>query len=192
MMDLSFENFAKTQMTDFAIQFNVNSFGLVPSAPLSVPSPLLPGIKTNVQLTLVPTGTVQRMDPVNVLQVAIKNNNGVYYFQTTIPLFVLLDERASLTTAAFEAIWGDVTLESRSFDLSASFNDEILMHLSRNGVLSLPASTGKLFSNTVNGALVLAQWEVKGSSTQVTIKSHALELLSLYQETLEILSRTAS
>lgn len=75
-------------MTDFGIQFNKNSFGLVPSGPLTVP--MVPAGQTvPAQLILSTQGQVQKMDPLNTLQVAIKNNLKVFYFATEIPLEVL-------------------------------------------------------------------------------------------------------
>lgn len=71
-------------MTDIATQFNVNSYGLTPSSPLDLSVP--PHSSVNASQELVQGGGVQRMDPVNLLQVAVKNNVGVYYFSVEIPL----------------------------------------------------------------------------------------------------------
>jgi hypothetical protein len=82
-MDLTFKNASSAVMNGFAIQFNVNSYGLVPSQ-LIVPE-LQPSQSATVNLALLKSGNPQQMTPVNLLQVAIKNNNGVYYFATHIP-----------------------------------------------------------------------------------------------------------
>lgn len=83
-MDLTITNKDTAVMNDFAVQFNVNSYGLVPSA-LTVPD-LAPNQTYKTSLTLFKTGNPQQMNPINLLQIAIKNNNGVYYFATNIPL----------------------------------------------------------------------------------------------------------
>ncbi|KAJ3309825.1 hypothetical protein HDV04_005604 [Boothiomyces sp. JEL0838] len=83
-MDLTITNKDSAVMNDFAVQFNVNSYGLVPSA-LTVPD-LAPNQTYKTSLTLFKTGNPQQMNPINLLQIAIKNNNGVYYFATNIPL----------------------------------------------------------------------------------------------------------
>ncbi|KAJ3271359.1 hypothetical protein HDV01_006864 [Terramyces sp. JEL0728] len=83
-MDLTITNKDTAVMSDFAVQFNVNSYGLVPSA-LTVPD-LPPSQTCKTSLTLFKTGSPQQMNPVNLLQIAIKNSNGVYYFATNIPL----------------------------------------------------------------------------------------------------------
>jgi AP-1 complex subunit beta-1 len=71
-------------MSEFAIQFNVNSYGFVPST-LNVPV-VEPGQSVQVSLGLQRTGEATVMEPVNMLQIAVKNNVGVYYFATMVPL----------------------------------------------------------------------------------------------------------
>lgn len=67
-MDMLFTNKAMQAMTGFAIQLNKNSFGLLPSAPLQMGT-LQPSQAIEVSLVLNPTGPVQRMEPLNNLQV---------------------------------------------------------------------------------------------------------------------------
>ncbi|KAI8910195.1 adaptin N terminal region-domain-containing protein [Gorgonomyces haynaldii] len=79
-LDLVFENKAQSVMNDFAIQFNVNTYGITPAQALVVPD-LVGGQKYETSLLLANTGGKQQMDPPNLIQIAIKNNLGVYYFQ---------------------------------------------------------------------------------------------------------------
>lgn len=67
-MDMVFTNKAMQAMTGFAIQLNKNSFGLVPSAPVQVGT-LQPAQTIEASLILNATGPVQRMEPLNNLQV---------------------------------------------------------------------------------------------------------------------------
>lgn len=67
-MDMLFTNKAMQAMTGFAIQLNKNSFGLVPSAPIQVGT-LQPSQAVEASLVLNATGPVQRMEPLNNLQV---------------------------------------------------------------------------------------------------------------------------
>lgn len=69
-MDMTFTNKAMQAMSAFAIQLNKNSFGLVPSAPLQV-GILQPSQTIETSLILGTTGQVQRMEPLNNLQVRI-------------------------------------------------------------------------------------------------------------------------
>ncbi|KAJ3044231.1 hypothetical protein HDV00_002909 [Rhizophlyctis rosea] len=84
-LELTFANRGGAPMSDFAIQFNVNSFGIAPAAALQVPSPLAPGASADVLLPLNTSGGVQQMEPRNLIQIAVKNNVGVYYFQMMVP-----------------------------------------------------------------------------------------------------------
>ena len=83
-----FENQSSTPMNDFAIQFNVNTYGIGPNGPLVVPN-LAPGEKSKITLALNLHNGRQQMDPPNLIQIALKNNIGVYYFQTLLPVGLL-------------------------------------------------------------------------------------------------------
>jgi len=60
-------------MSGFAIQFNKNSFGLMPAHPLQVPSPLAPNQSCDASLLLHATGPVQKMDHANHLQASFSS-----------------------------------------------------------------------------------------------------------------------
>uniref|UniRef100_A0A3P8QPQ9 AP complex subunit beta n=1 Tax=Astatotilapia calliptera TaxID=8154 RepID=A0A3P8QPQ9_ASTCA len=68
-MDMTFTNKALQHMTDFAIQFNKNSFGVIPTSPLPVHTPLMPNQSIEISLPLNTIGPVMKMDPLNNLQV---------------------------------------------------------------------------------------------------------------------------
>ncbi|CAD6187762.1 unnamed protein product [Caenorhabditis auriculariae] len=59
---------AMQAMSGFAVQFNKNSFGLVPAEPINAPTPLLPGQTANYSLACDATGPVQKMEPLTNLQ----------------------------------------------------------------------------------------------------------------------------
>ena len=75
-------------MTDFAIQFNVNTYGLLPNSPLSV-GHVTPGQTSKNSLELNRKGAPSPMNPPSLLQIAVKNNVGVYYFATNVPSSVV-------------------------------------------------------------------------------------------------------
>lgn len=107
-MDFTFTNRAMQAMTDFAVQFNKNSFGLIPAQPLAVPAPLMPNQTVSATLQLNTMGPVQRMDPLTNLQVAIKNNIDVFYFSCLTPLHVLFIEDGEMDKRVFLATWKDI------------------------------------------------------------------------------------
>ena len=95
---------------------HAHSFGLSPAAPLQVWTPLQPNQGNDASLPVNPGGwvggslyvltcshlhspcchlpgvQVARMDPLCMLQVAVKNNVGVFYFSSLVPVNVLLTE----------------------------------------------------------------------------------------------------
>lgn len=94
-------------MSGFAIQLNKNSFGLTPAAPLSVP-PLQPSQSADASLQLNTTGTVQRMEPLNNLQIAIKNNVDIFYFACLIHGNALFIEDGQLDKRVFLTTWKEI------------------------------------------------------------------------------------
>lgn len=111
-MDMTFTNKAMQPMGCFAIQLNKNSFGLIPAASLQVPSPLNPGASIDTSVVLSTAGAVQRMDPLNNLQVAIKNNIDVFYFACIVPMNVYFAEDGQLDKRVFLSTWKDIPAQN--------------------------------------------------------------------------------
>ena len=65
-----------------------SSFGLVPGSQLQV-AVLQPKQSLDVSLLIVPGGGVLKMQPVSLLQIAVKNNIDVFYFGAVMPMNVL-------------------------------------------------------------------------------------------------------
>ncbi|XP_068158326.1 AP-1 complex subunit beta-1 [Drosophila tropicalis] len=106
-MDMTLTNKAMQPMTNFAIQLNKNSFGLSPSAPLQA-TPLPPNQSTEVSLALGTTGPIQRMEPLNNLQVAVKNNIDIFYFACLVHGNVLFAEDGQLDKRVFLNTWKEI------------------------------------------------------------------------------------
>ncbi|CAH1380185.1 hypothetical protein MTP99_004120 [Tenebrio molitor] len=106
-MDLTFTNKAMQAMSAFAIQFNKNSFGVAPAAPMNLGA-LQPGQTLEYNLPLNTNGPVQRMEPLTTLQVAIKNNVDVFYYACQIPIQVLFVEDGTLDKRVFLTTWRDI------------------------------------------------------------------------------------
>uniref|UniRef100_A0A2K5E9W2 AP complex subunit beta n=1 Tax=Aotus nancymaae TaxID=37293 RepID=A0A2K5E9W2_AOTNA len=103
---------ALQHMTDFAIQFNKNSFGVIPSTPLAIHTPLMPNQSIDVSLPLNTVGPVMKMEPLNNLQGAVKNNLDVFYFSWLIPLNVLFVEDGKMEHQVFLATSKDIPNEN--------------------------------------------------------------------------------
>lgn len=107
-MDMTITNKAMQPLSGFAIQFNKNSFGLIPAEPLNVPGPVFPNQSTQVSLELSTDGPVQKMEPLTNLQVAIKNDVDVFYFATIVPLLVYFGEGGQMEKREFLEMWKEI------------------------------------------------------------------------------------
>ncbi|CAH0595141.1 unnamed protein product [Chrysodeixis includens] len=106
-MEMTFTNKAMQAMSGFAIQLNKNSFGVFPSGGLSVGA-VAAGASAAAPLALATQGPVQRMEPLNNLQVAIKNNVDVFYFACLIPVHILFTEDGQLDKRVFLTTWKEI------------------------------------------------------------------------------------
>lgn len=111
-MEMIFSNKAMQPMGGFAIQLNKNSFGLTPAAPLQIAGPLNPGASIETSVILSTAGAVQRMDPLNDLQVAMKNNIGIFYFACLVPMNVYFTEDGQLDKRIFLSTWKDIPAQN--------------------------------------------------------------------------------
>ena len=113
VMELKLENKALSAMGGFAIQFNKNSFALSPAQPFAVPGgSLAPRQSVNVSLPLNTSGTAQRMEPLMLLQIAVKNNVDVFYMATQMPVHVLFCEDGEMDKRVFLQTWKDIASQN--------------------------------------------------------------------------------
>uniref|UniRef100_A0A671NUE8 AP complex subunit beta n=1 Tax=Sinocyclocheilus anshuiensis TaxID=1608454 RepID=A0A671NUE8_9TELE len=180
-MDMSFINKALQHMTDFAIQFNKNSFGVIPTTPLAMHTPLMPSQSIDISLPLNTIGPVMKMDPLNNLQVAVKNSIDVFYFSTLIPLSVFFVEDGKMERQVFLATWKDIPNEN---ELQYQIKD---CHLNADTV------SGKLQNNNIytiakrnvegqdmlyqslkltNGIWILAELRIQPGNPNYTVIAH--------------------
>jgi len=96
-MDLTFTNKTTQPMSEIAIQFNKNTYGLVPMAPIGI-NILPPNSSKDFSLPLGTNGPVQQMNPPTLLQIAVKNNVGVYYFQHVLPTSLFESQASTPST----------------------------------------------------------------------------------------------
>uniref|UniRef100_A0A672JQ48 AP complex subunit beta n=1 Tax=Salarias fasciatus TaxID=181472 RepID=A0A672JQ48_SALFA len=113
-MEMTLTNKAMSVMSDFAIQFNRNSFGLAPAGPLQVLTPVSPNQSIEVTLPLNTGGPVMKMEPLNNLQVAVKNNIDVFYFSCQYPISMLFVEDGKMERQVFLATWKDIPNDNES------------------------------------------------------------------------------
>ena len=107
------------QCGDHYIEY-ICSFGLYHKTPLTVATPLHPNQSSTGSVEINGGGPVLRQDPLNLLQVALKNNAGVFYFSTNVPPHVLLDSNGKMDKKVFLATWKDIPASN---EVTATFND---------------------------------------------------------------------
>uniref|UniRef100_A0A8C1MVC6 AP complex subunit beta n=1 Tax=Cyprinus carpio TaxID=7962 RepID=A0A8C1MVC6_CYPCA len=188
-MDMTFTNKALQHMTDFAIQFNKNSFGVIPTTPLPVHTPLMPSQSIDISLPLNTIGPVMKMDPLNNLQVAVKNNIDVFYFSTLIPLNVFFVEDGKMERQVFLATWKDIP------------NENELQYQIKECHLNADTVSGKLQNNNIytiakrnvegqdmlyqslkltNGIWILAELRIQPGNPNYTVISHSAKIHQLF------------
>ena len=85
-----------------------------PIIPLTL-SKLLPNQSSEQVIPLNTDGIYQASVEIHLLQFAIKNNTGFYYFHAKIPLLVLFTEEAGLVPQEWVAIWRENIPQSNEF-----------------------------------------------------------------------------
>ncbi|NWV68877.1 AP1B1 protein, partial [Malurus elegans] len=177
-MDLVLTNKALQVMSDFAIQFNRNSFGLAPAAPLQVHAPLAPNQSVEISLPLNTVGSVMKMDPLNNLQVAVKNNIDVFYFSTLYPLHILFVEDGKMERQTFLATWKDIPNENETqFQIKdCSLNaDSVSNKLQGSNIFTIAKRNVEgqdmLYQSLklTNGIWVLAELRIQPSNPSFTL-----------------------
>jgi len=139
MYDLTFTNKGQMPLSGFMIQFNKNTFGLTAGAALQV-QPLSPGQSASTSLLMSTQGAVSPPPPSPVLQVAVKNSVGVFYFQDKIPLQAMFVEEP-MERNAFLQTWKslpDTNEVVKQLDVPAVANvDALIEKLNGNNVYFL-------------------------------------------------------
>uniref|UniRef100_A0A8C5JAA3 Adaptor related protein complex 2 subunit beta 1 n=1 Tax=Junco hyemalis TaxID=40217 RepID=A0A8C5JAA3_JUNHY len=178
-MEMNFTNKALQHMTDFAIQFNKNSFGVIPSTPLAIHTPLMPNQSIDVSLPLNTLGPVMKMEPLNNLQVAVKNNIDVFYFSCLIPLNVLFVEDGKMERQVFLATWKDIPNENelqfqiKDCHLNA---DTVSSKLQNNNVYTIAKRNVEgqdmLYQSLklTNGIWILAELRIQPGNPNYTVR----------------------
>lgn len=201
-MDLTFINRAMQAMGDFAIQFNKNSFGIVPATQVNVPNPLPANQTAETSLMLNTVGPVQRMDPLANLQVAVKNSVDIFYFSCTIPMNVLFVEDGQIDRKVFLATWKDIPTENEvqtSMPNVLLSSDMAQQSLAANNIFTIAKRNVEgqdmLYQSLkfTNGIWVLAELKMQPGNTtiQLSVKTRALDVINGVQQMYDTILHSA-
>jgi len=188
-LDLTFTNQTGAPMSGLAIQFNKNSFGLAPAQP-QVPV-IMPGQSADSLLVI---GTHPNMlnppnTPVsNAMQIAIKNNVGVYYFQMICPLHALFTP-LQLSREDYISMWKSIPEEHFRdvSNLATSNADAIQRKLESKGFVyvarrNVQAQDFLYFGAKVNDSLLLLELNISPSGCKTCCKTRNAEFLPLFEQ----------
>jgi len=109
MLDCKFTNFSSTELEDWAIQFNVNYYGLTPGGALALPK-ILPDSSAGIRIPISSSGKTDPKPPSVpfIVQMAVKSSLDIFYFQTPCMLTVLLSESGLLGKEEFKNTWQQI------------------------------------------------------------------------------------
>ena len=111
--ELDFRNLAPTPITQLAVKFNVNTFGLTPADPqiaFPQPVPINGAASYAMPLTFAPQMVAQGQPPNLQLQTAIKNlaTGGVFYFTIPINFEALFAASGQIDRGSFIGVWKSI------------------------------------------------------------------------------------
>lgn len=201
LMEMTFSNKAMQAMSSFAIQFNKNSFGLSPAAPINIQQPLLPNVSAEVSLPLTANGAIAKMDPLTNLQVAIKNNVDVFYFSALVPMHIYCTEDGAMDKRVFLATWKDIPQVNEiqfvieNVGLTA---DQMTEKLQKNNVFTIAKRNvdgqDMLYQSVklTNNIWVLAELKIQPTNPDVTLslKSRAMDVAPQINQMYDVLLHT--
>eukprot|EP00316_Scyphosphaera_apsteinii_P000412 CAMPEP_0119313664 /NCGR_PEP_ID=MMETSP1333-20130426/29912_1 /TAXON_ID=418940 /ORGANISM="Scyphosphaera apsteinii, Strain RCC1455" /LENGTH=924 /DNA_ID=CAMNT_0007318545 /DNA_START=157 /DNA_END=2931 /DNA_ORIENTATION=- len=112
---ITIENKSSAPLSGFAIQYNKNSFGAAPETPMALgqvmPAQLTPGQSHTGLMPLILSGP--QSDSKGAVQMAIKNNVKVYYFQDIMDVQLFFTADGRLERPAFLEQWKGIANEHR-------------------------------------------------------------------------------
>ena len=204
-MDLALTNHASETLTDFAVQFNVNYFGLAPTEAISLPA-LPPTSQATLKVKITcGAGEVQAPSTPYMVQIAVKTSIGVFYFACPCMFSVLLSERGELTREEFKSAWKNMQSEFshsiQSVHLRYQTVESIQTRLQNNNVFFIAGRRAEdsgedvlYFSARSPRSEVLVA-EVRGvmpaQTLHVTCKSELQQLAPLFIQALNFLLTTS-
>lgn len=200
-MEMTFTNKAMQAMSGFAVQLNKNSFGLVPTAPLQVGT-LQPSQTIETSLILGTTGQVQRMEPLNNLQVAIKNNVDIFYFACLVHACSIFLEDGQLDKRVFLTTWKEIPAANEvQYNLNGvgGTADSLAAKMTANNIFTIAKRNVEgqdmLYQSLKlsNNIWVLLELKVQPGNPDATLslKSRSVEVASMVFASYEAIVRSA-
>jgi len=197
---ITIENHSPAPLSGFAIQYNKNSFGLNPESPAALgqvmPQQIAPGGSHTGMMPLITTGPLS--DSKGVVQMAIKNNVKVFYFQDSCDLLAVLAADGRLERGAFLEQWKGIGQEHRvevhGLQGAQANVDAVCAKLEAASVFfiarrKLPDGADMVYFSvkTLNGVFMLAEIGFRPGTAAATIviKAQQPQYVPLFGESLK-------
>ena len=203
-MRLTIENRTMGPLSDFAIQFNKNSFGLQPESPAalgqSLPPSIAPGGSATGLVKMLTNG--QLSDSKGLVQMAIKTNVKVHYFQDAADVLLFLTTDGRLEQKAWLEQWKGTAqehkIEINGVPPQSEVVEQVCPKLEASMVFfiarrKLPEADNIYLSvKTFNGIVMLAEVSFRPGTgnAAITVKSAQPQYVQLLATSIEKLLKS--
>eukprot|EP01006_Ploeotia_vitrea_P026492 TRINITY_DN59466_c0_g1_i1.p1 TRINITY_DN59466_c0_g1~~TRINITY_DN59466_c0_g1_i1.p1 ORF type:complete len:943 (-),score=142.02 TRINITY_DN59466_c0_g1_i1:914-3370(-) len=175
VMELRFTNKGTQSLLGFTMQINKNVFGVASAAKLTVPEPLMPGQSATFSMLISFLG---QAGTATNLQIALKTNAGVAYFQDDFPLQFFVDKSVTVDKQEFRTQWQAITEETSAGVTTFTPNQAALQQKLEAAGIGFIAKVSQGPNDRLyfafkarNGSLVLVELSIPqgGNSTNATV-----------------------
>jgi len=178
--------------------FNKNIWQLSPAAPLSV-GVIPPGQNVETSIPLSTQGQALPPSPTsqvsNFLQVALKNNVEVFYFNAVIPPFLLLSPDSQIERKDYLEIWKSIPNEDERikevFGINTEDSDALLKKLQNFNLFFLAKKNlnGRdlffMCARMLNGSRVMLEVTLNLGNVKCAIRSTDAHIIPLFEQAIE-------
>lgn len=207
VLEARFTNYSNRELGDWAMQFNVNPFGLALSEALILPD-LAHGASKYTKIPIVTTGTPSTQAPTVpcLIQIAVKSSMDVFYFQTPLMFTVVLGENGRLSKDEFKNVWsngteGEFAHVINSMHSSFKTAEDIQKRMENNNVFFIAGRQNENGENVMyysaracNGFFMLCEIRMISGSAglRITCKATSNDYIPLFVQAINFLLSTNS
>jgi AP-1 complex subunit beta-1 len=178
-IDMTFDNNTNQALSQFAVKFNDNFVGVIPDAPITVGS-IPTGQTKSFSLPLNESKQPSNNQP-GIIQVAIKTELGIFYFNQPFSAHHLFTEDGKLPDSEFLNQWKTLPAETESVavvnnrtvenveELKSRFASANIFFIASRTVNN---SLNSYFSFKYRNSVLLLEIKIEGPKTTATIKSN--------------------
>ncbi|PRP79687.1 hypothetical protein PROFUN_12585 [Planoprotostelium fungivorum] len=193
-LDLTIQNQAGAPLGDFAIQFNKNPFGFAPTQLQVPPVNPMSTVETSLAISNHPNMFGPAQQAANIIQIALKNNSGVFYFQVTIPFHLIFSEAGEVSRDDYLSQWRsmpdehvrEVQVAGDSNSVQGKLRGANLFYVAKRTVAP---QEFVYFSAKVGEALMMVEVSFGGGPSRINTKSRSAELIPAFEQALYTLLR---